>query len=56
MSQEDFEKLSKPYIRGEQKESGSGLGLNICIEILNEHNFTIESNKLKKGTKLKIKI
>ena len=57
MSQEEFELLSQPYTRKEgQKESGTGLGLNICIEILREHGFTITSHKLDNGTKLKIKI
>lgn len=57
MSQEEFELLSQPYTRKEgQKESGTGLGLNICIEILKEHGFTITSHKLDNGTKLKIKI
>jgi signal transduction histidine kinase len=58
MTQEDFEHLSKPYVRKEgQKESGTGLGLNICIAILEEHGFTITSQKLDPhGTKLKIKI
>jgi PAS domain S-box-containing protein len=58
MSQQDFENLSKPYVRKEgQKESGSGLGLNICIAILKEHGFEINSQKLEpNGTKLKIKI
>ena len=35
---------------------GSGLGLNICIEILREHGFGIRAEKLKQGTKLKIDI
>ena len=57
MTQNEFEKLSKPYIRKEnQKESGSGLGLNICIAILKEHGFEITSEKSNPGTKLKIKL
>lgn len=46
MSQEDFDNLSKPYVRKEgQKESGTGLGLNICTAILKEHKFEILCNK-----------
>jgi PAS domain S-box-containing protein len=57
MDQEDFERLSKPYTRKEgQKESGTGLGLNICIAILNEHEFNISCEKNEIGTKIKIKI
>jgi PAS domain S-box-containing protein len=58
LTQEDFLHLSKPYVRKEnQKESGTGLGLNICIAILKEHGFSITAEKLKEGgTKLKIKI
>ena len=57
MTQEDFIKLSKPYVRKEgQKESGSGLGLNICIAILEEHGFSISCEKNEIGTKIKIKI
>jgi len=57
MSQKDFEHLSQPYTRKEgQKESGTGLGLNICIEILKEHGFVITSQKLENGTKLTIKL
>ena len=58
MTQEDFIHLSKPYVRKEgQKESGTGLGLNICIAILKEHGFSIVSEKLPEGgTKIKIKI
>jgi signal transduction histidine kinase len=56
MSNEDFIRLSQPYIRREgQKESGSGLGLNICVEILREHKFIITSERLEHGTKIKIK-
>ncbi len=57
MTQQEFLELSKPYTRKkDQKESGSGLGLNICIAILEEHNFSITSEKTNPGTKLKIKI
>jgi PAS domain S-box-containing protein len=57
MTQAEFENFSKPYIRKEgQKESGSGLGLNICIAILKEHGFDITAEKCNPGTKLKIKL
>lgn len=57
MTQEEFEKLSQPYTRKEdQKESGSGLGLNICIAILSEHGFSVSCEKNEIGTKMKIKI
>ena len=58
MSLEEFEEYSKPYVRKEtNKEAGSGLGLNICIAIMNEHGFTITCEKSKYGgTKLKIKL
>jgi PAS domain S-box-containing protein len=57
MTQQEFVELSKPYTRKkDQKESGSGLGLNICIAILKEHNFDITAEKTPPGTKLKIKI
>jgi PAS domain S-box-containing protein len=57
MTQEDFNLLSKPYTRREgQKESGTGLGLNICVAILKEHGFDISCEKNETGTKIKIKI
>ena len=58
MNQEEFDHLSKPYVRKEgQKEEGSGLGLNICKSILMEHGFEMYCEKLESGgTKLKIKI
>jgi PAS domain S-box-containing protein len=58
MSQEEFKTLSKPYKRKEgQKESGSGLGLNICLAILGEHGFSVSCDKLPQGgTQMKIKI
>jgi K+-sensing histidine kinase KdpD len=57
MSQEDLIQWSQPYKRKEnQKEAGSGLGLNICIAIMDEHKFPVTAEKLEIGTKLKIKI
>lgn len=59
ITQEDFIELSKPYSRKEgQKEDGTGLGLNICIEILKEHGFKISAEKKLKenGTKIKIRL
>lgn len=57
MTHAEFLELSKPYVRKKnQKESGTGLGLNICTEILKEHGYTLEAQKLDIGTKLKIKI
>ena len=57
ITQEEFTELSQPYVRKEgQKEGGTGLGLNICVAILNEHGFKITAEKLKQGTKIKIKI
>ena len=57
ITQEDFDYLSKPYVRKEgQKESGTGLGLNICLAILNEHGFSVSCEKNDIGTKMKIKL
>jgi signal transduction histidine kinase len=57
ITQEDFNHLCKPYTRKkDQKESGTGLGLNICVAILEEHGFDITCEKNNVGTKMKIKI
>ena len=57
ITQEDFDHLSKPYTRKDgQKEAGTGLGLNICVAILQEHSFYISCEKNEIGTKMKIKI
>jgi signal transduction histidine kinase len=57
ITQEDFNHLCKPYTRKEgQKESGTGLGLNICVAILEEHGFEITCEKNEIGTKMKIKV
>jgi PAS domain S-box-containing protein len=57
ITQDDFNYLCKPYTRKEgQKEAGTGLGLNICVAILEEHGFDITCEKNEIGTKMKIKI
>jgi signal transduction histidine kinase len=57
MTSKEFAYLSKPYTRKEgQKENGTGLGLNICLEILKMHGFSVGCDKLENGTKIKIKI
>ncbi len=58
LTQKDLEFLMKPYSRKDgQKESGSGLGLNICVAILKQHNFKVSCEKLPlpyTGTRFKI--
>jgi len=57
MSQEEFKELSKPYTRrDDQKEGGSGLGLNICLAIMEEHGYSITAEKLEQGTKLRLRL
>ena len=56
MSQEDFDQYSQPYTRGKQEEKGTGLGLNICVAIIEEHGFSIKAQKLTQGTKITIKL
>jgi signal transduction histidine kinase len=57
LTNEEFKQLSEPYARKDgQKETGTGLGLNICVEILKEHNFEVVAEKTEEGTKIKIEI
>ena len=57
ITQKDFIYLSQPYTRKEgQKESGTGLGLNICVAILEEHGFNVSCEKNDIGTKMKIEL
>jgi light-regulated signal transduction histidine kinase (bacteriophytochrome) len=52
MDKEKFETIIKQGSGGEE----SGLGLNICLAILKEHNFNMTCEKLNVGTKIKIKV
>lgn len=57
MSQSDFDRLSQAYVRRKnQKESGTGLGLNICLAIFKEHGFEVSVDDIPKGTRIRIKI
>lgn len=57
LSQEDFERFCKPYERKEdQKEPGSGLGLNISVAIFNEHRFAMSVEETSQGTKILIRL
>jgi K+-sensing histidine kinase KdpD len=56
-SQKQFEKHLTKYSRkadvtGDEK----GLGLNICVAILEEHGFKLSCEKIENGTRMKIKI
>jgi K+-sensing histidine kinase KdpD len=60
LNQKGFEELMGAYTRKKgQKETGSGLGLNICVEILKQHNFKVSCEKLPEpysGTRFKINL
>ena len=43
MTQEEFLKLSQPYTRGNTKHKGTGLGLNICVAIVDAAKLDIGS-------------
>lgn len=58
LTQEEFTLFSSTGTRREgQQEGGSGLGLGICVAILQEHGYTITCEKrTDQGTSIKIKI
>lgn len=56
-SQKDFDKHLKKYAkRADVTGDEKGLGLNICVAILEEHGFKLTCEKIDTGTKMKIKI
>ncbi len=56
-SQKDFEKhLTKYSKKADVTGDEKGLGLNICVAILEEHGFKLTCEKTESGTKMKIKI
>lgn len=56
-TQKQFEKQLKKYAnKKEVSEDEKGLGLNICVAILEEHGFKLTCEKIDTGTKMKIKI
>ena len=57
LTQDEFEIYSQGYTRKiNQKEGGTGLGLNICLAILKEHGFKVTCEKNDVGTNILIKI
>lgn len=56
-SQKQFEKHLKKYAKKKEfGEDEKGLGLNICVAILEEHGFKLSCENTTDGTKMKIKI
>ena len=56
-SQKQFEKhLTKYSKKADVTGDEKGLGLNICVAILEEHGFKLSCEKIESGTRMKIKI
>jgi hypothetical protein len=57
MSQEEFDYFCLPYKRKEDNyDTGSGLGLNIAVAIMREHDCNIKVEKLEKGTRIHLNV
>ena len=56
-TQKQFEKhLTKYSKKADVTGDEKGLGLNICVAILEEHGFKLSCEKIEDGTRMKIKI
>lgn len=57
MSQEEFDYFCLPYKRKEDNyNTGSGLGLNIAVAIMKEHECDLKIEKLQQGTRIFINV
>lgn len=57
MTHEEFEYFCLPYKRKENNyNTGDGLGLNIAVAIMKEHDCKIKVEKLEEGTKIYINV
>ena len=57
MSQEEFDYFCLPYKRKENNyDTGSGLGLNIAVAIMREHDCDIKVTKLEQGTRISLNV
>jgi arsenate reductase-like glutaredoxin family protein len=59
MTQKQFNEISTAYLKNKNKDIDkgvSGLGLNICITILEEHGFKLSCEKNEIGTKMIINL
>ena len=57
MSQEEFDYFCLPYKRKENNyDTGSGLGLNIAVAIMREHECNIKVEKLEQGTRISLDV
>lgn len=56
-TQNQFEKQLKKYSsKNESSVEEKGLGLNICLAIIEEHGYKLSCERINTGTKMKIKI
>ena len=53
---QEIEEVVVTATKKEESEDEKGLGLNICVAILEEHGFKLTCEKIDTGTKMKIKI
>jgi C4-dicarboxylate-specific signal transduction histidine kinase len=56
MTQKQFENICFSYSKKNTDTDSKGLGLNICLAILDEHGFNMTCEKNQIGTKIKINI